>query len=100
MGASCFWNNHVPSVDAAEAVAAVQALRFAKDMGFRQIELEGDSSTIISKLKTTSIDRSEIGPHIWEARILLTMFEKVKYQHIKREGNRVAHLIAKEGFLR
>lgn len=40
-----------------------------------------------------------IGPHIWETHRLLTMFEKVKYQHIKRGGNRVAHLIAKEGFL-
>lgn len=50
MGTSCYWNGHVPSIDATEVIAAIQALRFARDFGFHRIVLEADSVSVISKL--------------------------------------------------
>ncbi|KAK5846596.1 hypothetical protein PVK06_002889 [Gossypium arboreum] len=37
MGAYCSWNRNIQSPEAAEALAAVQAVRFAQDMGFRKV---------------------------------------------------------------
>ncbi|MBA0751461.1 hypothetical protein Gogos_000382 [Gossypium gossypioides] len=51
MGASCTWNRNVLSTEVAEALAAVQAIPFAQDMGFHRVRLEGDSMVVISKLK-------------------------------------------------
>lgn len=34
----------------------------ARDMGFRKVVLEGDSITVIKKLKTNAIDRSILSP--------------------------------------
>ncbi|MBA0717958.1 hypothetical protein Golax_005729, partial [Gossypium laxum] len=51
------------------------AIQFARDLGFRSVEIEGDSALVLG-------------------------FEHFKFQHIKRGGNRVAHRLAREGFLR
>lgn len=55
---------------------------------------------IISKLKDQTKDRLETCAYKWEAYQLVVHFEQFKFQQIKRGGNRVAHLLTKEGFLR
>lgn len=99
MGGYCSLNKNIPLVEVAEALATVQPIQFSKEMGFRRIELEGDSLVIISKLESQTVDRSEVRPYIREAHRVLSTFESFKLHHIKRGGNRVAHLIDKEGFL-
>lgn len=100
LGSVCFWSEYVLDVVVAEALACVHAIRFARDLGLRRVEFEGDSAVVISKLKSGVIDRSNISGYIWDARQLLLGFKHFKFQHIKRGGNRVAHLLAREGFLR
>lgn len=43
MGSGMQKNVHVGDVFSAEAIACIQALQFAKDMGFKNIVMEGDS---------------------------------------------------------
>ncbi|KAH1090606.1 hypothetical protein J1N35_017863 [Gossypium stocksii] len=43
-----------------DAWAGLQTIRFVKDMGFRPVEVEGDSSVVISKFQSTSVDQSEV----------------------------------------
>ncbi|MBA0635428.1 hypothetical protein Godav_025546 [Gossypium davidsonii] len=59
MGAYCSWNRNIRSPEATEALAAVQAVRFAQDMGFRRVTFEGDSIVVISKIEAQHLDRSE-----------------------------------------
>ncbi|KAG8473587.1 hypothetical protein CXB51_035746 [Gossypium anomalum] len=40
MGASCTWNRNVLSAEVAEALAAVQAIPFAQEMGFHRVLLQ------------------------------------------------------------
>lgn len=63
--------DHVAYAFIAEAWAWEQAVRFAIDMGFRKVQMEGDSLTVIKRLNS-----------------LL---------HIRRNANCAAHSLAKEG---
>lgn len=99
MGSACFWREHIPSIVAAEALASLLAIQFACDLRFRQVEVEGDCAVVISKLNKTGLDHSEICAYISDAKTLAVSFEKIKFQHIKRGGNRVAHLLGREGYL-
>ncbi|MBA0786026.1 hypothetical protein Gotri_027695, partial [Gossypium trilobum] len=69
-------------------------------MGFRSMEVESVSLVVIKKLKATYIDILVISNFIWDAKQISEGFERIKFQHIKRGGNRVANLLAMEGFRR
>lgn len=99
LGSTCFWHPWLSSPLVIEAMAYVQALKFTRDLGFRSIEVERDSTSLVSKLHVPDIDRSVISPLVWEVKQLPLAFTRIRFQHIRREGNTVAHLLAKEGFL-
>ncbi|XP_016729676.1 uncharacterized protein [Gossypium hirsutum] len=62
MGACTVPNDDITDAFVAEARACERALYFARDMGFCKVVLEGDSITVIKKLKTNAIDRSILSP--------------------------------------
>ncbi|MBA0578907.1 hypothetical protein Gorai_021178 [Gossypium raimondii] len=68
MGSGVVLYSHVADAFAAEALACLHAITFARDMGFRKVVVEGDSRTIIVKVQRD------------------------------RESNLVAHTIARMGF--
>lgn len=53
-------DRYIPNAFVAEAVAATQAMTFAADPGFMHVVSEGDSLTVIKKLKSPNEDRSKI----------------------------------------
>ncbi|KAK8691504.1 hypothetical protein V6N13_075014 [Hibiscus sabdariffa] len=57
---------HTGIVDsfAAEAKACERAIIFAIDLGFRSVQVEGDSLSIIKKLNSPTSDKSEVRPII------------------------------------
>ncbi|MBA0852729.1 hypothetical protein Goshw_009103 [Gossypium schwendimanii] len=58
LGSAFFWQDHVPCALAVEALARVHATRFADDLRFQHVELEGDSAVVISKLKNAATKKS------------------------------------------
>ncbi|MBA0766601.1 hypothetical protein Gotri_015630 [Gossypium trilobum] len=78
--------------------ACLEAIRFAKEMDFRRAEFKGDSLLVITKMKSTATNRSDINMLVWEAKLLVFEFTTYHFQHIHHIGNRAAHLIAKEGY--
>ncbi|XVF59431.1 hypothetical protein PTKIN_Ptkin07bG0275300 [Pterospermum kingtungense] len=80
-----------------KATAAIQAMEFARDLGFQRILLEGDALSIVSKLKSSSLDLFVIGFLIKEGREIAKLFQLCKIQHTPRSGNTVAHTLAKMG---
>ncbi|MBA0832856.1 hypothetical protein Goarm_017215, partial [Gossypium armourianum] len=76
MGGGAIMNGYVSDSFSAEALACLQAIKFAAKMDFRQIEVKGDSRTTIAKIKQ--------GKQTHQKWVFL--------------ANMVAHLIAQERF--
>ncbi|KAK5813261.1 hypothetical protein PVK06_028709 [Gossypium arboreum] len=90
-------NVNIPSTFAAEAVACFQALKIDLHLGLREVEVEGDSRSVISKLQEKNEDRSEIAAFINDSKNLSLGFRFCVFLFTNRESNKVAHLIASEG---
>lgn len=82
----------------AEAIACIQALKFAEEMGFRQIEVEGDSRTTIMIINQGVVDRSTMGVYIEDVKAMATRFQRISFKHVDRKANGVGHIIAQERF--
>ncbi|MBA0584187.1 hypothetical protein Gorai_015012 [Gossypium raimondii] len=95
MGACTIKNDFVPDSLFVKARAAIHSLRFARDMGFSCVELEGDARSIIRKLSGS--DRV-LGLIIADGKALSGFLQRCQFTFIPREGNQVAHCQAKHGF--
>ncbi|XVF72441.1 hypothetical protein PTKIN_Ptkin12aG0121600 [Pterospermum kingtungense] len=80
-----------------EAVATIKALEFVTDLGFCHVEIERDSLVIICKLCSTGLDLSTVGVVLENVKGLCSRFLSCKFMHTFREGNMVAHGLAKLG---
>ena len=78
-----------------EALAALKAVTLACDLGFRKAILEGDSLGLIKALKSTEDSLSPIGLLVDDVKRVASSFERLVYSHVKRNGNRVTHSLAK-----
>ncbi|GMI95359.1 hypothetical protein HRI_003205200 [Hibiscus trionum] len=97
LGASYRRNEGISSAFEAEALACVQGLRFAADLGFTNIVVEGDYCSVIQKLCDTADDFSTIRPLIADAKRLALLFRSCRFAFVGRNGNRVAHAMAALG---
>lgn len=91
LGACTYPSQDIVNAFVAEARACERALLFALEMGFQCLQLEGDSLSIIKKLKSKMEDRSVLRPIIQSIHILLRQFEKAVYLFVPRTVNRAAH---------
>ena len=64
-------------------------------MGFDKIILEGDYETVIKALTDPSPSLASYGLLIQEAQQLAMQLNGISFQHVGKEGNRVAHNLAK-----
>ncbi|KAK4479669.1 hypothetical protein RD792_015198 [Penstemon davidsonii] len=79
----------------AEAKAALYAVEFARTHQWDSIILEGDSNVIITAIQGSSDSSADFGNVVSDLKDLVAEFSHFKAQHIGREGNRVAHEIAR-----
>ncbi|KAK8998033.1 hypothetical protein V6N11_012565 [Hibiscus sabdariffa] len=76
----------------AEAKACETVVSFAIDPGFRQIQVEGDSLSIIKKLNSTRIaDKSILSPIVKDMVTMKDSFEIINFSYVGRQGNEAAH---------
>nr|XP_023927486.1 uncharacterized protein LOC112038880 [Quercus suber] len=83
------------SVEMVEVLAARQAVLFAKELGFDKVELEGDSESVTKAILGDYMDRSYIGHVLQDIKFLFSSFSVISVKHIYREGNCVAHKLAR-----
>ena len=81
--------------DKVEALAALKAVTFARELGFQRATLEGDSLAQIKALKSTECSLSPIGLLVDDVKRVANSFERLLYSHVKRNDNRVIHSLAK-----
>ena len=81
--------------DEVEALPALKAVTFARELGFQRATLEGDSLGQIKALKSTECSLSPIGLLVDDMKRVANSFERLLYSHVKRNDNRIAHSLAK-----
>ncbi|XP_042942883.1 uncharacterized protein LOC122277065 [Carya illinoinensis] len=79
----------------AESFGALVATQFARDLGLTEVILEGDSLQVTRSLQGEVEDWSSSSMFLCEARTYLNLFAKWIVSHVRRNGNTVAHLLAK-----
>ncbi|MBA0667408.1 hypothetical protein Goklo_000498 [Gossypium klotzschianum] len=97
IGACTYPHFNIADAFVAEVRACEQAVRFAKELGFRRVQIEGDSLMIIKRLHSCTVDRSVLGPIVVDIKCSLVLFDRVTFHHVKREANAAAHVLAREG---
>ena len=83
------------SVEMVEVLVARRALWFAMELGFHRLVVEGDSEVIINSIKDGNMSQSTFGHILQDITSLCSLFSYVPFQHIKRQGNCVAHKLAR-----
>ena len=78
-----------------EAMAASTALSFASQLGFHWAILESDSLTLATALRNNSTFLSPNGLLMEDIKFHASFFIQLLYSHVKREGNKVAHKLAR-----
>ena len=69
---------------------------FAKEVGIRDLVLEGNSLIIVQALKQVSNAPSTVSSLIYGMIVEYNEFRKVYFSNVKREDNMPTHLLAKQ----
>ncbi|XP_030958481.1 uncharacterized protein LOC115980358 [Quercus lobata] len=89
----------IQSVEMGEALAARRAVRFAAELCVFQVIIEGDCSRVIVALKGFDHCRTLFGHIIDESKQIGGTLRSCLFQHVRCEGNRLAHCLAKKAVL-
>ena len=82
-----------PAVE--EALAIRQALHMAKERGWRKVLVQSDCKGIVDKINARMADDPKTGVVIFDILKLRQDFTECSFSFIQREGNFVAHHLAK-----
>uniref|UniRef100_A0A2N9GZI9 Reverse transcriptase domain-containing protein n=1 Tax=Fagus sylvatica TaxID=28930 RepID=A0A2N9GZI9_FAGSY len=99
MAALCQRIPYPYSIEAVEASAAKAAVTFVLDLGLQEVDIEGDSLKIITALQQTSPCYTSYGHLILDTNTLAQNLTSYQFMHVKRDGNSVAHSLAKRARL-
>ncbi|XP_040960303.1 uncharacterized protein [Gossypium hirsutum] len=100
MGSGITLHSNVLDAGLAEALACYQGLLFTKEMGFTKVEVEGDARVVIEKINQEENGRAHLDSIIADIKAFERFFHQISVKHVRREANRVAHPIAREGYSR
>ena len=78
-----------------EAKAFEAGLQLARDMGFHDVILEGDSLILVRTLCGLSSPPSTIDSLVVGMQHMCSKFRMVYVSHVRRQGNKPAHILAK-----
>ncbi|KAL0001329.1 hypothetical protein SO802_015110 [Lithocarpus litseifolius] len=87
------------SVVMVEDLAARRAVMFAKEISVFRVVVEGDSLQVIKAVNNSKLSMSSYGHIIDETRLLSTSFSCCNFVHVQREGNKLAHALARRAVL-
>jgi len=68
---------------------------FAKELEFDKVEVEGNSESVVNAILGEYMDNSYTGHVLKDVKFMFSSFSCIFVQHIHREGNCVAHKLAR-----
>jgi ribonuclease HI len=80
---------------AAEALAAMLAIKLCREVGCLRVQFEGDAKGVIDAVNSPEVNNSWMGQAIQDIRVELQPLADWKFTFVKREGNIAAHNLAK-----
>ena len=83
------------TVTQVEALAARRATEFAVELGITSAVLEGDSDIVHKELISTDLSLALHGHIIHDVKQLASYFTCIRFVHVRRQGNNVAHALAR-----
>ena len=78
-----------------EAKALEAGMQFARDVGIQEFILESDSLVLIRSLMGLSSPPSSVALVVQGFLEFCGEFHSVSFSHVRRQGNRLAHFLAK-----
>jgi ribonuclease HI len=78
-----------------EALGVILAIPLGRNRGLRMIQVEGDAKLIVEAVNSGNEDSSMRGHLIADIRVFLRDFQVWKVEHVSREGNKAAHILAR-----
>ncbi|KAL0001433.1 hypothetical protein SO802_015214 [Lithocarpus litseifolius] len=81
-----------------EAKAFEVSLQLARDMGYQDVILEGDSLILVCALCGLSPSPSTIDSLVVGMQLICSYFRTVYVSHVRTKGNKHAHILAKYAF--
>ena len=69
-------------------------LVFAQELGLVDFVLEGDSEVVINSLRSNEVSFSLFGHLLESAKSMLVSSTCIKFSHVRRSGNKIAHNLA------
>lgn len=79
----------------AEAKAILLAVSWARRQGLKKVVFESDAQILISRLSRAAIYLSDLDAILSDILFLVKDFDFASFSHVKRDGNYVAHHLAK-----
>ena len=86
-------------MDMAEALAARRAVIFARELSLFNIIVEGDCLHVIQALQRPNPCNLLFGHIIDETKRMGQLLRGCRFQHVRREGNSLAHSLARKAVL-
>ncbi|KAK8993767.1 hypothetical protein V6N11_007987 [Hibiscus sabdariffa] len=81
----------------AKVMACEQAVTFAIELGFRSVQMEGDSLSVIKKLISATSDKSILSPIIKDISSKRGFFESLTFSFVGGSDNGAAHALYRKG---
>lgn len=78
-----------------ESLVAARALELGLEIGLDRFIMEGDSDVTMKALATKTRSLVSLDVLIQDAKLFSSCYSKLLYSHTKRDGNKVAHNLAK-----
>ena len=82
------------SAELVEILAAQHAVLFSSELGFQNLIVEGDSSSVIKLLQDRCLSHFQGGHILKDIMSHLDSFVSCSFSHVGRQGNAVAHALA------
>ena len=83
------------SVDVAETLACRRAVVFARELSLFSIIVEGDNMRIVQAASNKRENLTLFGHVIKEIHDSCSSFTRISFQHVRRDGNKLAHALAR-----